>query len=143
MSRDDSMLGELRYSRDMRLFRAMTVGLGMSLGMGVFLLLGPISQWAVVRQPLVYLMAGALFLPIALSLAELVAARGPGGVFQLIQASEHQLFSYFSGWTLLGGGIVLGGFLVRGCANYLSTLAANLADLTLAPHWLGLAILLL
>jgi uncharacterized hydrophobic protein (TIGR00271 family) len=137
------MVGEVRYSRDMRLFRAITLGLGVSLGVGVFLLLGPTAQWAGMRGPLVYLMTSALFLPIALSLAELAAARGPGGPYHLIRGSDRELLTYLTGWALLGGGIALAGLLARGSAHYLSVLADGLFGLSLAPHWLGLAIILL
>lgn len=143
MSNDNAFTGEVRYSRDMRLFRAITLGLGASLGVGVFLLLGPVARWTGTRAPLAYLVAGAFFVPMALSLAESAAASRPGGVYNLVRASEQQPFAYLTGWALLGGGIALGALLARGSADYLSALAASQLDLTLAPHWLGLAIALL
>lgn len=143
MSQDNLAIGELRFSRDMRLFRATTLGLGMGLSVGIFILLGPIAQGTGTREPLAYLLAGALFLPATLSLAELAAAGGPGGINQLIRASERPLFSYLTDWALVGGGIVLGGLLARGSAEYLSLLIASLFDLTLDPRWLALVILLL
>jgi uncharacterized hydrophobic protein (TIGR00271 family) len=142
MSHDDTVVGEVRYSRDMRLFRAITLGLGVSLGVGVFLLLGPTAQWVGMREPLVYIMASALFLPIALSLAELAAVSGPGGSYHLIRGSDRELLAYLTGWALLGGGIVLSGLLAHGSAHYLSILADSLFGLSLAPHWLILAIIL-
>jgi len=143
MSQDNAIIGELRYSRDMPLFRAITLGLGAILSVGVFLLVGPIVPWVGARGPAAYLIAGALFIPAALSLAELMAAAGPGGMRNLIEASERQLSSYLTGWALLGGGIALGGLLVRGSAEYLSLLVAELFGLTLDSGWLGLPILLL
>lgn len=143
MSQNNVIIGELRYSRDMRLFRAVTLGLGAILSVGIFLLVGPIVQWVGARGPWAYLIAGALFLPTALSLAELMAATGPGGLRNLIEASERQLSSYLTGWAFLGGGIALGGLLVRGSSEYLSLLVADLFGLTLDSRWLGLAILLL
>jgi len=143
MSQNNIIIGELRYSRDMRFFRAVTLGLGVILSVGVFLLMGPIVQWAGARGPYAYLIAGALFLPTALSLAELMAASGPVGVRSVIEASERQLSSYLAGWALLGGGIVLGGLLVRGSSEYLSLLVVDLFELTLDSRWLGLVILLL
>ena len=103
MSKNNVVIGEVRYSRDMRLFRAVTLGLGVSLSVGVFLLLGPIAHWEGARGTLDFLVAGALFLPMTLSLAELASAGGPGGIYQLIRASERQLVSYFAGWAMLGG----------------------------------------
>jgi uncharacterized hydrophobic protein (TIGR00271 family) len=143
MSQNNVLIGELRYSRDMRLFRAVTLGLGAGLSVGIFLLLGPIIKLTGAREPLAYLVAGLFFLPVTLSLAELAAASGPGGIYRLIQAAEHQLLSYLTGWALLGGGIALGGLLARGAANYLSALAASLFDVTLDSGWLSLVILLL
>jgi uncharacterized hydrophobic protein (TIGR00271 family) len=143
MSQANIIAGEVRYSRDMRLFRATSLGLGLGLGVGIFLLLGPVIEWTGARAPLTYLVTGVFFLPVALSLAELAAARGPGGVHRLVGASERQLFSYLIGWALMGGGVALGGLLARGSANYLSTLAARLLNLSLAPHWLSLALVLL
>lgn len=143
MSEDKTIIGEVRYSRDMRLPRAITLGLGVGLGVGVFVLLGPIAEWTSTRAPMVYLVAAALFLPIVLSMAELAAASGPGGVYRLIRDSKHQLFTYLVGWALLGGGIALGALLARGCADYLSAIAVSLLDLSLSPHWLGLGVVLL
>lgn len=143
MSQNNVIIGELRYSRDMRLFRAVTLGLGAILSAGVFLLVGPVVQWVGARGPWAYLIAGVLFLPTALSLAELMAAAGPGGIRNLIEASERQLSSYFTGWVLLGGVVALGGLLVRGSSEYLSLLVADLFELSLDSRWLGLAILLL
>ncbi len=143
MSHDNAIFGEVRYSRDMRLFRAITLGLGVGLGVGVFLLLGPIIQWAGARAPLTYLVAGALFLPIALSLAELAAASDPGGVYRLARTPEREGLTYLTGWALLGGGIVLSGLLARGSAEYLGTLTTNLLNLTLDPRWLAPLIALL
>ncbi|GAB4536475.1 MAG: hypothetical protein Kow0063_22040 [Anaerolineae bacterium] len=145
MSNDntEAFVGELRYSRDMRLFRATTLGLGTGLGAGVFLLLGPVAAWTGAREPLVYLLIGLLFLPVALSLAELAAASRPGGIYQLIEVSEHQLLSYLFGWSLLGGGVVLCGLLARGSASYLGSLFDNFFGQTLDTRWLGLIILLL
>ncbi len=143
MSHDDAFVGELRYSREMRVLRAITLGLGVSLSVGVLLLLGPVGQWTGSREPLIYLLAGLLFLPIALSLAELAAASGSQGVYHLIQATERQPLTYLTGWALLGGGIVLGGMLAQGAANYLTVLTASLLDLRIDPRWLGLAIVLI
>lgn len=142
-SHNHSFIGELRYSRDMRLFRAITLGLGLSLGVGVLVLLGPVAQSTGAREPWAFLIAGALFLPTALSLAELAAASGPEAAYHLIPASERPLFSYLTGWALLGGGVALGGLLARSTADYISSLAANFLDLSLTPHWLSLAIVLL
>ncbi len=143
MTQNSTIIGELRYSRDMRLFRAATLGLGLILSVSIFLLVGPIVQGAGARAPWAYLAAGALFLPTALSLAELVAAAGPGGFRKLIEAANRQLFGYLTGWALLGGGIALGALLVRGSGEYLSWLVAELFGLTPDSRWLGLAILLL
>ena len=143
MTQNSTIIGELRYSRDMRLFRATTLGLALILSVSIFLLVGPMVQGAGARAPWAYLAAGALFLPTALSLAELVAAAGPGGFRKLIQAANRQLFGYLTGWALLGGGIALGALLVRGSGEYLSWLVAELFGLTLDSRWLGLAILLL
>ena len=66
---EDRLKGEVRYSRDMGLFRAITLGLGTSVSVGVFLLLGPLIQWDGTVAPLIYLIAGLLLLPLALSLA--------------------------------------------------------------------------
>jgi uncharacterized hydrophobic protein (TIGR00271 family) len=143
MTQNSTIIGELRYSRDMRLFRAATLGLSVMLSVGVFLLVGPIVKGAGGRAPWAYLVAGALFLPTALGLAELAAATGPGGIRNLIEASERQLFSYLIGWALLGGGVALGALLVRGSGEYLSWLVADLFGLTLDSRWLGLVILLL
>jgi amino acid transporter len=143
MSHDDVFVGEVRYSREMRLLRGFTMGLGVSLSVGVLLLLGPGAHWMGPREPLAYLLAGLLFLPAALSLAELSAASGSQGVYRLIQAMDRQPLTYLTGWALLGGGIVLGGMLAQGAANYLSVLAASLVDLRIDPRWLGLAIVLI
>ena len=39
---EDRLKGEVPYSRDVGLFRAITLGLGTSVSVGVFLLLGPL-----------------------------------------------------------------------------------------------------
>jgi uncharacterized hydrophobic protein (TIGR00271 family) len=143
MTQDRTIIGELRYSRDMRLLRATTLGLGLILSVSIFLLVGPIVQRTGERAPWAYLAAGALFLPTALSLAELVAAAGPGAFRKLIEASNHQLSGYLTGWTLIGGGIAVGALLVRGSGEYLSSLVAELFGLNLDSRWLGIAILLL
>jgi uncharacterized hydrophobic protein (TIGR00271 family) len=144
VSNQDGIVGEVRYSRDMRLFRAITLGSSVSLGLGGFLLLGPIAQLMGKSAPLAYLVAGALFLPIALSLAELAAASRPGEAYHLVQTSDHGPLAYLTGWALIGGGIALSGLLARGSAEYLAILSSNLLGLTLDPVWLapGIALLL-
>jgi uncharacterized hydrophobic protein (TIGR00271 family) len=139
----DSFVGEVRYSRDMRLFRAVTLGLGLILAVGIFTLLGPVAQATGAREPRVFLFAGVLFLPLALSLVELAAASGSYGVYGLARASERPLFIYFTGWALLAAGIAMGGLLVRSSADYLGMLSASLVDLPVSPQWLGIAVLLL
>jgi uncharacterized hydrophobic protein (TIGR00271 family) len=137
----DSFLGEIRYSRDMRLFRAVTLGLGLILALADFTLLRPVAQATGAREPRAFLFAGLLFLPLALSLAELGAASGPYRVYGLARTSERPLFTYFTGWALLVGGIAMGGLLVGSSAEYLGLLSASLADLPLSTRWLGIAVL--
>jgi uncharacterized hydrophobic protein (TIGR00271 family) len=139
----DSFVGEVRYSRDMRLFRAVTLGLGLILAIGVFTLLGPVAQETGMREPRTFLFAGLLFLPLALSLAELGVASGSHGVYGLVRTSERPLFTYFTGWALLAAGIAMGALLVRGSADYLGMLFASLVDLPVSPQWLGIAVLLI
>ena len=61
MTQNSTIIGELRYSRDMRLFRATTLGLGLILSVSIFLLVGPIAQGAGVRAPWAYLAGRCAF----------------------------------------------------------------------------------
>jgi len=143
MDDHNAFVSEVRYSRDMRLFRAVTLGLGLSLGIGLFLLPGAIIRWTGGQAPLAYLLAGLLFLPLALSLAEWAAVRGAEGLHHLLEATEQEELSYLIGWVLLGGGVALAALLARGGADYLSALAVNLLNLSLPPRWLAPLIALL
>jgi len=84
---EDRLKGEVRHSRDMGLFRAITLGLGASVSVGVFLLLGPLTQWTGTVAPPIYLIAGLLFLFLALSLAEQAAASGQGDLIRSPESS--------------------------------------------------------
>ncbi len=84
---EDRLEGEVPCSRDVGLLRANALDLGTSVSVGAFLLLGPLIQWNGTIAPLIYLIAGILLLPLAVSLAEQAAASGQGDLIRALESS--------------------------------------------------------
>ena len=124
----------VRFSRVMRLRTLTAVGLSISVGLGVFGVLGnsfqTIGNAGALTGP--YLLLVIVATPIVLTLAERGAVvSGTGGVYSLVRHSGWLWQSYFTGWLLLGGHLVLSSLLGISAALHLNVLFQQLFALSL------------
>jgi uncharacterized hydrophobic protein (TIGR00271 family) len=110
------------------------VGLSVSVGLGVFGVLTNSFQTISVPDALTtpYLLLAIVAIPIVLTLAERGAVvAGTGGVYSLVRHSGWLWQSYFTGWLLLGGHLVLSSLLGFSAALHLNLLFQQLFALSL------------
>lgn len=134
----------VRYSRTVTLSWAVALGASVTVGLGVFVLLGSLGPLAGRQLAPAYLLAVALFTPVALTYAErAVVTPGSGGPYSLARAGEANRRAYFAGWLLLGAYVVLAALLGWGAALHLNLSLARFLDLPIVSSWLAPALVIL
>jgi uncharacterized hydrophobic protein (TIGR00271 family) len=144
MSEQD-FLSKIRISRELGLWRAITLGLGVMLTLLIFILMGGAVTIAGPLTPLAYLLTALLVLANALCYVELaVTAPRPGGAYILIHEVQGGWLAFLTGWTLTLSGLGVCALLAQGFAVQVTTLLNDHLGLAL-PVWpwaAGLVILL-
>lgn len=122
-SKDQATQFEIQMAQGLTLWEATALGLGATLGLGAFvlpILAGPVAGPA---TPLLFVLAGLLILPTALSYDVLsIAFPGSGGAYRLVRRVQGGGLAFLAGWFLLLTGLVASGVLARGFAEYLNAL---------------------
>jgi uncharacterized hydrophobic protein (TIGR00271 family) len=142
---EGNFLGEIRFSRELDLWRAIALGSGVMLTLLVFIMVGEAVTVAGPLTPLAYLLAGLLLLTNVLGYIELaVTAPRPGGAYTLIHEVQGGWLAFLIGWTLTLSGLGVCALLAQGFAVQVTTLLNDHLELAL-PVWpwaAGLVILL-
>jgi APA family basic amino acid/polyamine antiporter len=142
---EKSFLSEIRFSRALGLWRAITLGLGVMLTLLIFILMSGAVTIAGPLTPLAYLLAALLLLANVLGYAELaVTAPRPGGAYTLVHEVQAGWLAFLTGWMLTLSGLGVCALLAQGFAAQVTTLLNDYLGLAL-PAWpwaVGLVILL-
>jgi APA family basic amino acid/polyamine antiporter len=132
---EKSFLSEIRFSRELGLWRAITLSLGVMLTLLIFVLMGGAITIAGPLTPLAYLLAGLLLLANVLGYVELaVTAPRPGGAYTLIHEIQGGWLAFLTGWTLTLSGLGLCALLAQGFAVQVTALLNDYLGLAL-PTW--------
>jgi uncharacterized hydrophobic protein (TIGR00271 family) len=142
---EKSFLSEIRFSRAVGLWRAITLGLGAMLTLLIFVLMGGAVAVAGPLTPLAYLLTALLLLANTLGYVELaVTAPRSGGAYTLVHEIQGGWLAFLTGWTLTLSGLGVCALLAQGFAVQVTTLLNDHLGLAL-PVWpwaVGLVILL-
>jgi APA family basic amino acid/polyamine antiporter len=145
MMTERNFLSEIRFSRALGLWRAITFGSGVMLTLLIFIMMGEAVTVAGPLTPLAYLLAALLLLSNVLGYVELaVTAPRPGGAYILIHEIQGGWLAFLTGWTLTLSGLGVCALLAQGFAAQVTTLLSDYLGLAL-PAWpwaAGLVILL-
>ena len=120
-------LDQIRFSRGLGLWRAMSRGMTVVAATLVFVLLGEATSAAGSFTPLAILLVALLMVVNSLGYTELALSMArPGGAYTLVhKGQENAGLAFITGWTLTVAGIGLCGLLARGAAQHLNLLLAN------------------
>ena len=130
-----SFLGEIRFSRELGLWRAITLGLGVMLTLLIFIVMDGAVAAAGPVTPLAYLLAALLLLANVLGYVELaVTVPRPGGAYTLIHEIQGGWLAFLTGWALTLSGLGLCALLAQGFAVQVTTLLNDHLGLAL-PAW--------
>lgn len=139
------LLGEIRFSRKLNLWQAITISLGVVVIPLVFILLGEAATVAGPLTPLAYLLAALLLLSNLLGYVELaVTVPCPGGAYALVRETRARWLAFLTGWIVTLSGLGMCALLAQGFAVQVTTLLNDHLGLVL-PAWpwaAGLVILL-
>lgn len=131
------------FIRTVGLVRGVAIGSSLTIGLNIFILLSLFLHRAGPQTPSLYLAALVLFLPIVLTCAERGAViPGGGGMVSLVRAGGAVWRTYATGWLLLGGHLSLIALLGWGSALYLNISMERLMRVSLDPHWLAPALVI-
>jgi uncharacterized hydrophobic protein (TIGR00271 family) len=143
--KERNLLSEIRFSRELGLWWAITLGLGVMLTLFIFILMGGAVTVAGPLTPLAYLLVALLLLANVLGYVELaVTATRTGGAYILVHEFQDGWLAFLTGWTLTLSGLGICALLAQGFAVQVTTLLNDYLELTL-PAWpwaVGLVILL-
>ena len=136
---------EIRFSRELGLWRAIALSLGVMLTLLIFVLMGGAVAAAGPVAPLAYLLAALLLLANVLGYVELaVTLPRPGGAYALVREAQGGWLAFLTGWMLTLSGLGVCALLAQGFAVQVVTLLNDHLGLAL-PIWpwaAGLVILL-
>ena len=136
---------EIRFSRELGLWRAIALSLGVMLTLLIFILMGGTVAAAGAVAPLACLLAALLLLANVLGYVELaVTVPRPGGAYTLVHEARGGWLAFLTGWTLTLSGLGVCALLAQGFAVQVTTLLSDHLGLAL-PVWpwaAGLVILL-
>ena len=142
---EKSFLSEIRFSRELGLWRAITFGLGVMLTLFIFIVMDGAVTISGPLTPLAYLLAALLVLANVLGYIELaVTVPRPGGAYTLVHEVQGGWLDFLTGWTLTLSGLGVCALLAQGFAVQVTTLLNDYLELAL-PIWpwaVGLVILL-
>jgi APA family basic amino acid/polyamine antiporter len=145
MMKERNLLSEIRFSRALGLWRAITLGLVVMLTLFMFIVMGEAVTIAGPLTPLAYLLTALLVLANVLGYVEIaVTCPRPGGAYTLIHEAQGGWLAFLTGWTLTLSGLGVCALLAQGFAVQMTTLLNDYLGLTL-PTWpwaMGLVILL-
>jgi uncharacterized hydrophobic protein (TIGR00271 family) len=137
MSAPEARLDEIRYSRDVRPFGAISIAVSVATAICVQLAsAGP--SWFLGNHVLfVFLASAAVALPLALSLAEITSrgSRDPAMLDARLQGPDAG--AYGVSWVLLGGTVITAALLAKGAASFLATLALHLFGTGIDAAWIA------
>ncbi len=143
--KERSSLSEIRFSRELGLWRAITLSLGVMLTLLVFILMGGAVTIAGPLTPLAYLLTALLLLANVLGYVELaVTAPRPGGAYTLVHEAQGGWLAFLTGWMLTLSGLGVCALLAQGFAVQVTALLNDYLGLAL-PVWpwaVGLVVLL-
>jgi amino acid transporter/nucleotide-binding universal stress UspA family protein len=136
---------EIRFSRDLSLWRAIALSLGVMLTLLVFVLMGGVVAAAGPVAPWACLLAALLLLANLLGYVQLaVTVPRPGGAYALVHKAQGGWLAFLTGWMLTLSGLGVCALLAQGFAVQVTTLLNDHLGLAL-PIWpwaAGLVILL-
>ena len=136
---------KIRFSRELSLWRAITLSLSVMLVLLTYVLAGEAVAAAGPVAPLVYLLAALLLLANVLGYVELaVTAPRPGGAYILVHETQGGWLAFLTGWALILSGLGVCALLAQGFAVQVATLLHDHLGLAL-PVWpwaAGIVILL-
>jgi uncharacterized hydrophobic protein (TIGR00271 family) len=138
-------LDQVRFSRGLSLWRAMSRAMGVILAGVVFVLLGEAATIAGPFTALAILLAALLVVVNNLGYVELdLSVARPGGAYTLVyRGQENAGLAFLTGWVLALSGLGLCGLLARGAAHHLGLLLADLLGLTVPTGVLGMGLVIL
>jgi APA family basic amino acid/polyamine antiporter len=142
---EKSFLGEIRFSQELGLWRAVILGLGVMLTLFIFIAMGGAVTIAGSLTPVAYLLTAVLVLANVLGYVELaVTAPRPGGAYTLVHEVQSGWLAFLTGWTLTLSGLGVCALLAQGFAVQVTALLNDYLRLAL-PVWpwaVGIVILL-
>lgn len=105
--------GEVRYTRELGLRQAISLGLRASVPLLAFAVLGPLTATSGRAAPLALVLGALLWLPTLLSYMELSSQSADGGIYELVAQYRSGLLPFLGAWVLLLCDLLAVGLLVR------------------------------
>ena len=138
------LLGRVRFSQGLSLWRAMARGIGVMTAVVAFVLMGDVASAGPLAS-LAFLLAALLVVVNGLGYAELAAnSSRSGGAYTLVyRATEDEGLAFLTGWTLALSGLGLCGLLAQGAARFLSQLITVSFGITVSANLLAMGLVAL
>jgi len=142
---EPSVLSQIRYSRGLSSWQAISRGLGVVAATAMFVLLDQVTGIAGSLTTIAFLLAASLAVLNCLGYAELaVSSPRSAGAYTLVrEATTQEILPFITGWVLTISSLGISALLAQGAARYLTALLADLLVVEIPVTWTAIALVII